>query len=270
MSGSRGWIRLSGILALAALACGGCAPDGPVTVRVLSYNIHHGEGMDGQVDLERIARVIRETEADLVALQEVDRGVRRTDRVDQPARLAELTGMRAIFERNIIYQGGDYGNAVLSRLPVERHQNHYLPQSQPDEQRGALEVHVRAGGHKLVFFATHLDYRENDGERMLSIEMFEELFAPLRQVPVIIAGDFNARPDSRVMNRAWTTLTDTFQAGAGPGFTFSASEPDRRIDYILHNGHPDLRCVECRVIPEPVASDHRPVLAVFELTNASG
>lgn len=268
MCGLRALVRMLGIVALVVLACSGCAADRPMTIRVLSYNIHHGEGMDERVDLERIARLIRETNADLVALQEVDRGVRRTNQVDEPARLAELTGMTAVFERNIIFQGGDYGNAVLSRLPIERHQNHYLPQSQPDEQRGALEVHVRAGNRKLVFFATHLDYRENDAERILSIELFEKLLTPLREMPVIMAGDFNARPDSRVMVRARTILVDAFDVGTGPGFTFPASEPDRRIDYIMHNGHLDLRCVEFRVIPEPVASDHRPILAVFELGKA--
>ncbi len=92
--------------------------DEPTRLRVLSYNIHHGAGIDGRLDLERIARVIQSARPDVVALQEVDRGVARSKRIDEPAELARLTGLRAIFERNITYQGGDYGNAVLTGLPV--------------------------------------------------------------------------------------------------------------------------------------------------------
>jgi len=144
---SRNLCQLVAWSILAVLTLTGCVSEHPVTVRVLTYNIHHGEGMDGQIDLERIAAVIRETEADLVALQEVDRGVERTSRADQPGHLGELAGMHAVFEKNIAYQGGEYGNAVLSRFPVEHHQNHHLPRLLPNEQRGLLEVHVRAGGH---------------------------------------------------------------------------------------------------------------------------
>lgn len=252
------------LMVFTLLAASGCASREPVTLRVLTYNIRHGEGMDGRVDLERIADVIRRTEADLVALQEVDKGTERTRRVDQPARLAELTGMQAVFYRNIPYQGGEYGNAVLSRLPIEHHENHFLPKSLPNEQRGLLEVRVRAGGRPLIFFATHFDYHGDDGERMASVAMLRDLVAARSDVPTIVAGDLNAVPDSRVLAGMTSFLTDTFDPAAAPGFTFPADEPVRRIDYILHNRHPALRCTDWRVIPEPVASDHRPVLAVFE------
>ena len=84
----------------------------------MSYNVHHGEGSDGRIDLERIAAVIKEEKADLVALQEVDRGVLRSGKRDLPAELAKLTGMSVFFENNFGYQGGEYGNAILTRLPV--------------------------------------------------------------------------------------------------------------------------------------------------------
>lgn len=251
----------------------GCATGGSdqptLTLRVLTYNIHHGEGMDGTIDLERIADVIKASEADLVALQEVDKGVKRTDRVDQPAVLAELTGMHVVFEKNINYQGGEYGNAVLSRLPVEQFENHALPQSIPGEQRGLLEVHVQAAGRAVVFFATHFDYHEDDGERLASADMLRERVEQQQGKTVIVAGDLNVSPDSRVMEKVTAFLSDTYNPdaapGPDPGFTFPADEPDRRIDYILHTPQKDLHVVECRVIEEPVASDHRPLLAVFEL-----
>jgi endonuclease/exonuclease/phosphatase family metal-dependent hydrolase len=253
------------LLAVMPLLLVGCSQGKPVTLRVLTYNIHHGEGVDGQIDLERIAGVIRQAEPDLVALQEVDRGVQRTARVDEPARLAELVGMRAVFERNIEYQGGDYGNAVLSRLPIIRHENHFLPQSLPKEQRGMLEVHVRVSDRTLVFLATHFDYHPDDGERMASAKVVREFVEKHPDLPIILAGDLNARPDSPPVSALTAFLTDTFVPGAGPGHTYPAATPDRRIDYILHNRHPAIRSLECRVLAEPVASDHRPVLAVFEI-----
>lgn len=238
--------------------------DGSVdSLRVLTYNIHHGEGMDGVIDLERIAAVILGSDADLVALQEVDKGVKRTDGVDQPAVLAELTGMRVIFEKNIAYQGGEYGNAVLTRLPVLRYENHKLPQSRPGEQRGMLEVHVMHGGRPMVFFATHFDYHPDDGERLDSAEMLRGLVEKLGVTRVVVAGDLNTTPGSAVMGKMDAFLTDSYGPGDGPGYTFPADEPDRRIDYVMSHPESGLRVVSCEVLDEAVASDHRPMVVEF-------
>ena len=144
------------LLGLTVLA--GCAHEHRLAVRVMSYNIRHGEGMDHRVDLPRIAEVIRAADPDIVSLQEVDRGVERTQHIDEPAQLGELTGMQSIFARNIEYQGGDYGNAVLTRLPVLDHQNHFLPRTRAGEQRGMLALTVLAGNRPFLFLATHFDY----------------------------------------------------------------------------------------------------------------
>lgn len=91
------------------------APAPALTLRVLSYNIHHGRGTDNQVDLARIAKVISDSQADLVALQEVDHGTRRTGGVDQTSELGRLTGMHSQFCKQIDYDDGEYGQALLSR-----------------------------------------------------------------------------------------------------------------------------------------------------------
>lgn len=258
-------------LALVTVLLPACAnkpvDDTPRRLRVLSYNIHHGAGMDGKLDLERIARVIKDADADLVALQEVDKGVERTSGIDEPAVLAELTGMYAVFEKNIDYQGGEYGNAVLSRFPVEHYQNHHLPQSIPTEQRGMLEVHITVAGRPIVFFATHFDYHGDDGERLASAKMLRGLLEERDTQTAIVAGDLNALPDSKVITLIREFLIDTHDPETGDGFTFPADNPDRRIDYILHTPGAGLRAVECRVIDEPVASDHRPLLTVYELVD---
>lgn len=250
------------ILSVLLLFAAGCSRPAPVAIRVLSYNIHHGEGTDGKLDLERIAGVIRASGADLVAFQEVDRGVERTARVDQPGRLGELTGMQPIFEKNIPYQGGEYGNAILSRLPVESHQNHYLPQSRPGEQRGLLEARVRVAGRSLLFFATHFDYHSDDGERMASAAMVRRMVNERPGQPIILAGDINATPDNRVLAELYDFLLETCPADTN-ALTFPAGKPDRRIDYILYTPGTGLQPVDYRVLDEPVASDHRPVLVTF-------
>jgi endonuclease/exonuclease/phosphatase family metal-dependent hydrolase len=238
------------------------------TVRVLSYNIHHGEGTDGKLDLERIARVIRAAEPDLVALQEVDRNTKRSGGVDQPKELARLTKLEALFERNIAYQGGDYGNAVLTRLTVKRHKNHLLPSLDRGEQRGVLEVELDAGGEPLLFFATHLDHRPDDRERLASAKAIEAIVTARPQVPALLAGDLNATPESKVLEafrRVWRVAqTDK------PMPTFPAKEPTRQIDYVLYRPAERWKVVEVRVLSEPVASDHRPIFAALSRIPPAG
>ncbi len=107
-----------------------------VRIRVLAYNIKHGEGMDAQVDLERAARVIRSLNPDLVTLQEIDNQTTRTEQIDQAQRLGELTGMHHAFGDFMEYRGGHYGMALLSRYPFEEIANHRLPDG--EEPRTAL------------------------------------------------------------------------------------------------------------------------------------
>lgn len=252
-------------LLVAIANCTGCAPREPITFRVLTYNIHHGEGMDGKIDLERIADVIRRSQADLVALQEVDRGVGRSGGVDQPAKLAALTDMQAVFEKNIDVQGGEYGNAVLSRFPVVSHQNHSLPNVPGNEQRGLLEVRVQIDGEKLAFCVTHFDHQANDGERIASVAALRELIGNWEETPVIVAGDLNATPESRVVRQMRSFLRDTSMDAKAESPSFPADAPDRQIDYIFYKALAGLRSAEHHVMPESVASDHRPVVAAFTL-----
>lgn len=237
-------------------------PPRPLRLRVLSYNIHHGEGIDGKLDLERIARTIRSAEPDLVSLQEVDRGVARSNRVDQPAELAKLTKMHVAFEANIRYQGGDYGNAVLSRFPIRRHTNHALPRFDDGEQRGVLEVELDLpDGERLLFLSTHLDHRAGDRERLASAGAINELIVRREGRPALLAGDLNDLPDSAVLRefgREWVRANEEILP------TIPVSEPARQIDYILYRPAEAWDVVEARVLDEAVASDHRAILAVLE------
>lgn len=241
--------------------------DRSLRLRVLTYNIHHGEGIDGRLDLERIARVIRSAEPDLVALQEVDNRTTRTGQVDQPAELARLTGMHVAFGGNLDYQGGKYGNAVLSRYPIARQRNHLLPRLDEGEQRGVLEVEIELprGHPRLLLLATHLDHRRGDRERIASAKVIKELIGKAADRPAILAGDLNDVPQSPTLaefSKLWQN------SNKEPLPTIPVREPGRQIDYVLFRPAERWKVIETRVLDEPVASDHRPLLAILELKGA--
>jgi endonuclease/exonuclease/phosphatase family metal-dependent hydrolase len=246
------------------VGCAGAPQEaGPVTFRVMTYNIHHGEGLDGRVDLERIAELIRVQQADIVALQEVDRGVQRTDRRDFPAELAALTGLSCVFSNNFAFQGGEYGNAVLTRFPVRRWTNTHLRMLRPAEQRGVLQLVLDVHGRELLFLNTHIDYRRDDAERLVNVAQFREVLAEYPGLPAVFAGDFNDAPGSRTYRAMAEEFTDVW-ASVGPdeGFTIPSQAPHQRIDYLwIRQGSP-LRAVRAWV-PSSTASDHLPVVADF-------
>jgi endonuclease/exonuclease/phosphatase family metal-dependent hydrolase len=235
-------------------------------VRVLSYNIHHGKGQDFIVDLTRIARVINSVEPDLVALQEVDSNVRRSELLDEPAELARITGMQFVFGHNIPYQGGLYGNAVLSRWPIVNSQNHPLPSSYEGEQRGVLEVEIQPpnSAQPIRLLATHLDYRHDSPERLPSARMINQLVAAHGEMPALLVGDLNDTPDSRTLRefgKQWQRANRCLVP------TYPAIWPYKQIDYVMFRPRAAWNVVQTCVLNESMASDHRPLLAVFELRN---
>ena len=257
---------VAGLLALCVAGCQGeRKQDAAETFRVMTYNIHHGAGMDGKVDLERIADLIKHEQADIVALQEVDKGVARTARRDCPAELAALTGMSCVFSNNFDYQGGEYGNAVLTRFPIKRWTNRHYKMLGPGEQRGLLQVVLEVQGRELVFLDTHLDARGDAAERLLSATELAAGVRLYRGRPMILCGDFNDTPGSRTHQKIAQTFADTWLvAGKGDGFTIPAEKPRKRIDYIWTSKEPAIQALKIWV-PESEASDHLPVVGEFKL-----
>ncbi len=230
------------------------------TVRVLSYNIHHGEGMDGKIDLARIARVIKDADPDVVAIQEVDVRTARSGGVDQAAELARLTGMHVVFGRALFHQGGLYGNAVLSKKPATGFVNHKLPVSEKREPRAVLDAGFEQPEFRL--FATHLDITRPD--RLSALPVIERAAQSYPEgTPLLLAGDLNDTPDSPVLEglrKTWTVVTQ-----GAPLLTIPVGKPARQIDFILFRPAKRWKVLEVRVLDEAVASDHRAILGVLEL-----
>jgi len=112
------------------------------TLRIMTYNIHVGVGMDKKLDLQRIADVINKEKPDLVGLQEVDRGVKRTEGKDEIAELAKMTRMDYAFAHNLDFQGGQYGVAILSRFLLRNVDHQMFANKREAERRGMLHVEV--------------------------------------------------------------------------------------------------------------------------------
>ncbi|MBS9525710.1 endonuclease/exonuclease/phosphatase family protein [Litoribacter alkaliphilus] len=228
----------------------------------MTYNIHHANppSQPGLIDLEAIARVIKESDADLVALQEVDVKTERSGvDLDQAAALGELTGMYHYFEKSIDHQGGEYGNAILSRFPIEESSKHAISNMEGvnSERRAVLQIKVDVEGQPFWFASTHLDYSNKEN----NLHQSKEVAGLYRdsEIPVILAGDFNALPDSEGINYLEGYFERTCRHNCG--YTIPEKNPNRTIDFIMFTKDAGIEVVEHRVIPEEYASDHRPVFA---------
>ena len=261
----------------AAIVLGSCATPRPGassaerSVRVLVYNIHAGKDAAGVDNLGGVAALVRDTRADLVLLQEVDQGTRRSGNVDQPAVLAASTGFHVAFGSALDYDGGEYGVAILSRWPIVADTLIHLPVEPPQqraggshEPRGALRTEVSSPWGRMIVFTTHLDasgpdtYRRQEGRTVSALIAAARRSNPL----VMIGGDFNATPESLAQQelRADGLRDAHAECGRGDGLTYPADSPVKRIDYLFLTG--GLKCVSTEVIESRV-SDHRPI--IFEV-----
>jgi len=267
--------KLATALALAALALTSATPAAPEatgpagpapdTLRLLSYNIRHGRGMDGELDLARTAAVIERLKPDIVALQEVDHTCQRSGEVDQAAALGERLDMHHAFAKFMDFQGGEYGLAILSRFPIIESHTHQLPAG--GEPRVALEIVVEAGLHApLSITCLHFDWQPDDTARLAQTRALLEALAYRAGQPAVLIGDFNDRPGSATLQLVEADgWQDLLKEEDGGSFTFPSDTPRVEIDYIYARGIPSAKHASSQVIDEPIASDHRPLLGLLPL-----
>lgn len=267
----RPWHAASAALALGILF--GCArparSTNPRDVRVLVYNVHAGKDAAGIDNLERVADLVRATRADVVLLQEVDRGTRRSGNVDQPKVLAQRTGFSVAFGKTLDYDGGEYGIAVLSRWPIAEQALVRLPVEPPQqrsggsyEPRGAQRVRL-GDPERITVVNTHLDASREDHYRRQEIRTVLAI-ARDAQAGVLVGGDLNSTPESEVQAEARQAgVRDAWLlCGQGDGFTYPANVPTKRIDYLYLTG--TATCSRAEVL-DSQASDHRPLLVTVRL-----
>lgn len=233
-------------------------------IKVMTFNILHGATTAGDFNLDNIAKVIIENDPDLVALQEVDFLTNRAKEYDLVTELAWRTKMAPLFARAMPYDGGEYGEGILSKWSFISTRNVALPHKPGNEPRAAVEiVTVMPSGDTIAFVGTHFDHTRNSSDRIAQANKVNEMFTE-NKYPTILAGDLNAVPESltiQLLKKVWT-VTDTKQL---PSPTFPSSKPERKIDYIMYYPSNAWRVLDTKVIADPIATDHCVYMATIEL-----
>ena len=220
------------------------------TLKLMSYNIKNANGMDNVCNFQRIANVINNTSPDVVAIQEVDSMTNRSGQKYVLGEIAERTQMYGYFAPAIDYDGGKYGIGLLTKQVPLRLQTLPLP------GREEARTLILAEFADYIYCCTHMSLTEED--RMKSLELVKA-FTSSSTKPLFLAGDMNAEPESGFIKK----LQKDFQILSNPKqHTFPAPDPKETIDYIatLKQNAKGFAVISAKVINEPMASDHRPIL----------
>lgn len=254
---------LFAVILILAQAIAGCASSrhrtGQTTVTVLTVNLHMDDSTDVRAGTRRIADVIRELNPDIVALQGIRRSVVLSETFDALTSLSDLTGMTYAFGETRADHKNRYGNGFLTRHPILEESNTVYPEA-GKSHNGLLRLVLDVKGNEINVMTTHLGV--GTGER--DIAELRDLFR-LNESPRLLfassdrlSGDELTGPLRGVLDDAWK------QAGAGPGFTFPADGPDRRMDFVFFNsGRPGFRAVAARIL-EAETPMHLPLIVEFE------
>jgi endonuclease/exonuclease/phosphatase family metal-dependent hydrolase len=251
----------------------------PIPVRLVTFNTHHGVGEDDRHDLPRLAKLLASAEADVICLQEVDRHFGdRSEDVDQALLLSRALDMQLAWGPAIDdarpgeERPRQYGNALLSRLPILVSDVHRLPGG--GEPRSALRTMIELDGGTLWVTATHLTTRSPE-ERAAQVAALAGLHTGHMEAGVLV-GDFNARPEAPELSALRDRFTDAWelaqerddQAGwrfwqRDEGLTHPAASPHRRIDQVwVSEG---VSVASARVLDAEGASDHLPLVVDLEV-----
>lgn len=233
---------------------------------VMTYNIHHGKGMDGKVNLHRIAQVIKQSEAELVALNEVDRNFSsRSYYVDQADWLANELDMNMVFGPSLSLEdhSRQFGNAFLSRHPILSSKNHPISFGHSlIEARSLLEINLSINGKPVKAYVTHLS--------QLPLAHRKQMNFIIKKISdqsdtILLFGDWNMIPKSRAWNRLTEHVVDVwYTVNQTKGATYPSKRPSLRLDYIFSS--PSLPLIKVDVLRTiPIASDHLPLKAIFRL-----
>ena len=240
------------------------------SLRVMTYNIYGARATSpaNAADLDALAEVIRRQNPDFVTLNEVDVFTNRTGKdVHQACDLAEKLGMEWHFSKAIDRDGGEYGDAVLSKYPILEKRSYRLPcaAEQPGEDRALCVIRVQIDGKDLYVASTHLDHLSGDASRLVQANEIRRIRDTELDGDLILAGDLNAIPSSNVIATMTSFLTNT---GPIDQYTFPSDDPSRKIDYIMYAPIEHFGVQNCTVVSRSDqqvdgvdASDHRPVVA---------
>jgi len=221
-------------------------------LKLMTFNMHRGIDKNGRLDLGAIAEVITASDANIIALQEVERYSIRTGFQDQIKKLSEKTEMNYAYSKSTNILNGEYGNGLLSKYPIEEYKAIDLPSY--GEQRTVLRAIINVNGLRLVVYNTHLGLKAIEREEQLEfiMQMISE-----ETLEYILMGDLNTKINKLKM------VTDTMKDSAQNSeklqqSTFEEEGIQERIDYIFVSSN--IKVVNYDVILSE-ASDHYPVIS---------
>jgi endonuclease/exonuclease/phosphatase family metal-dependent hydrolase len=240
------------------------AADSDKIIKILTFNILHGATTRHDFNLDIIANVILKTDPDFVALQEVDFQTNRAHKYDLATELGWRTKLAPLFGKAMKYDGGEYGEAVLSRYTFIKTRNVALPFTPGSEPRAALEVTVVIpSGDTIAFIGTHLDHLRDEKDRVAQAKKINKTFSSNRY-PTVLAGDLNAIPGSNpitILEELWSASYDK----GNPEPTFPSANPSRKIDYVMFFPENRWKIIQTEVIQDSIASDHCAYLVTLQL-----
>lgn len=231
-------------------------------MKVMSFNTQHCKNfLTQEIDYPLMAKVINDSGADIVGLNEMYGQGSAPNYIDQTGKLGELTGMTPYFGQAIGFDGvKPYGNGFLSRLPILKAETILIPD--PVEKTGSKNYETRAlikasleGG--ITVLVTHFGLNVDEEEQ--AVKTILENMAPEK---CILMGDFNVEPEDPLLAPLRKVFKDTADRIPGPALTFPSDAPVKKIDYIFVT--PDVEVLTAEV-PQIVASDHFPHTAELKL-----
>jgi len=239
-----------------------------IALRVMSYNVHHGAAIADRSIADNMvvqAKILREQNPDLVALQEIDNRCRRSGSVDQTQRYAQLTRLNGRFGRFMDYDGGQYGLAVLSRFPVDEVKLLDLPPGRAEPRIALILTAEVAEGVNVLFVNVHFDWYAKSKERVLQARKLVEHLKE-SDLPIIVAGDYNAQRNSPTLE-VFEEAGFEYVGKRGSAFTFDAKNPSIEIDHVFIRDGAKMKISteKITVLEETVASDHRPIVTTVYL-----
>lgn len=239
-----------------------------VSLKILSYNIRHGVGLDTILDLSRSAKIIRTLSPDLVALQEIDNFCSRSDSIDQTEYLSQKTNMKGTFGKFMDFQGGEYGMATLSAKPLISSKTLQIPKAKYEPRTSIVHEVQLTENCNIVFANVHFDWVNEEEGSSIRLSQAKALvnYIDTFNKAAIITGDFNCTPDS-----------DTMKYFANQGFIFVEKGEDNlsfqgenkvEIDHLIYRNTEKVsfKKKSFQLLNEPVVSDHRPLLVELEVT----
>lgn len=234
----------------------------PTDLKVMCYNTRHANGMDGRVDVERLARRIQASGADLVGLQEIDRRTNRSGGVDQIAELGRLLGFYSAYGAFMEYDGGQYGLGVLSRFPIVASRSVPIPDRKEPRVALLATIELPSGG-QVCLADIHFDCIEDDAERYCQALIVASELKKLDS-PCLLMGDFNDEPETRTLEVFRSFMLEA-KKPSDARMTFPSDAPEREIDFMFVS--PPSRWVvrSVEVLADSMTSDHRPILADLTL-----